>query len=52
MDERAAVFVTKKKFFYYNFSLGKDNQTISMSQYTLTCGLPFIKTPKNTLACL
>ena len=38
MDERAVVFFTQKKFFYYNFSLEKDNKKISMSQYTLAWG--------------
>ena len=37
-------------FFYYNFSLGKDNKKISMSQYTLTWGLSSIKRPRKYLS--
>jgi len=55
MDERTVVLFYPEKVFLplclgkkivfsnYNFSLGKDNQEISMLQYTLTWGLPSIK---------
>jgi len=42
--------VTKLLFFYYNFSLGKDNQKISMWQYTFTWGLPSFKRPRKYLS--
>jgi len=62
LDEKAVVFLPRisffypfawaKKlvFFYYNFSLGKDNKKISMSQYTLAWGLPSIKRPRKYLS--
>jgi len=61
-DEKAVVFLPRKffltpspgqkklVFFNYNFSLGKDNKKISMSQYTLAWGLPSITRPRKCLS--